>query len=65
MRILIIGSRRRWRIESCFASAFERAGHRALVLDDRSLSRTIGRAATQRWVRFRAASFRPDFVVLW
>lgn len=64
MRILIIGSRRRWRIESCFARAFERAGHRALVLDDRALSRTIGRAATQHWVRFRAARFRPDFVLL-
>lgn len=64
MRILIIGSRRRWRIESCLARAFERAGHRALVLDDRALSRTIGRAATQHWVRFRAARFRPDFVLL-
>ena len=64
MRILIIGSRRRWRIESCFARAFERAGHHALVLDDRRLARTIGRAAAQRWVRFRAARFRPDFVLL-
>ena len=64
MRILVIGSRRRWRIESCFARAFERAGHRTLVLDDRALARTVGRAATQRWVRFRAARFRPDFVLL-
>ena len=64
MRILILGSRRRWRIESCFARAFERAGHRTLLLDDRALSRTIGRAATQHWVRFRAARFRPDFVLL-
>ncbi|MFL5560011.1 MAG: glycosyltransferase [Gemmatimonadaceae bacterium] len=64
MRILILGSRRRWRIEQCFARAFERAGHQALVLDDRLLARTIGRPATQRWVRFRAARFRPDFVLL-
>ena len=64
MRILVIGSRRRWRIESCFARGFERAGHRTLVLDDRALARTVGRAATQRWVRFRAARFRPDFVLL-
>ena len=64
MRILIIGSRRRWRIESCFARAFARAGHRTLVLDDRALSRTIGRAAAQHWVRVRAAAFRPDFVLL-
>jgi len=64
VRILVIGSRRRWRIESCFARGFERAGHRTLVLDDRALARTVGRAATQRWVRFRAARFRPDFVLL-
>jgi hypothetical protein len=64
VRILILGSRRRWRIESCFARAFERAGHQTLILDDRLLDRTIGRAPTQRWVRFRAARFRPDFVLL-
>lgn len=64
MRILILGSRRRWRIESCFARAFDRAGHRTLLLDDRQLARTIGRRAAQRWVRFRAARFRPDFVLL-
>lgn len=64
MRILIVGSRRRWRIESSFARAFDRAGHRTLVLDDRHLARTIGRRAAQRWVRFRAARFRPDFVLL-
>ena len=64
MRILILGSRRRWRIESCFARAFERAGHETLILDDRLLDRTMGRAPTQRWVRFRAARFRPDFILL-
>lgn len=64
MRILVLGSARRWRIESCFARALERAGHRVLLLDDRRLARTIGRAATQRWVRWRADRFRPDFVLL-
>ncbi len=64
MRILIVGSRRHWRIESCFARAFARAGHRTLLLDDRRLARTVGRGAAQRWVRFRAARFRPDFVLL-
>ena len=64
MRILIVGSSRHWRIESCFARAFARAGHQTLVLDDRRLARTVGRAAAQRWVRFRAARFRPDFVLL-
>ena len=64
MRILLLGSRHRWRIESCFARAFERAGHQTLLLDDRRLARLIGRGATQRWVRMRAAAFRPDFVLL-
>ena len=64
MRILLLGSRRRWRIESCFARAFERAGHQTLLLDDRRLARTIGRNAAQRWIRYRARRFRPDFVLL-
>jgi hypothetical protein len=64
LRILVVGSSRRWRIESCFARAFERAGHQVLLVDDRRLARTIGVAATQRWVRFRSARFRPDFVLL-
>lgn len=64
MRILVLGSRRRWRIESCFARAFARAGHQTLLIDERRLARTIGRAATQRWVKFRADRFRPDFVLL-
>lgn len=35
-----------------------------LLIDDRKLSRTIGSAATQRWVRFRSERFRPDFILL-
>ncbi|HEX8851657.1 MAG TPA: glycosyltransferase [Gemmatimonadaceae bacterium] len=64
MRVLVLGSGRRWRIESCFARALGRAGHEVLLLDDRRLARTIGRLATQRWVRWRADRFRPDFVLL-
>ena len=64
MRILIVGSSRAWRIESCFERAFRRAGHQTLLIDDRRLARTLGRAATQRWTRWRAARFRPDFVLL-
>ncbi|NUQ22219.1 MAG: glycosyltransferase [Gemmatimonadaceae bacterium] len=64
MRVLVLGSARRWRIESCFARALGRAGHEVLLLDDRRLARTIGRRATQRWVRWRADRFRPDFVLL-
>ena len=64
MRILVTGSARPWRIESCFERAFRRAGHTTLLVDDSRLAHTIGRAATQQWVRFRAERFKPDFVLL-
>lgn len=64
MRVLLLGSARAWRIESCFERAFRRAGHDTLLLDDRRLARGMGRAAAQRWVRFRAGRFKADFVLL-
>jgi hypothetical protein len=64
MRILITGSSRPWRIEACFERAFRRAGHTTMLVDDNRLAHTIGRAATQQWVRFRADRFKPDFVLL-
>ena len=64
MRILIFGSTRQWRIESCFARALRRAGHEVLLLDDRRLARFLGRGVTQRLVRLRVARFRPEFVLL-
>ncbi|HEX2780057.1 MAG TPA: glycosyltransferase [Gemmatimonadaceae bacterium] len=63
MRVLVIGSSRRWRIESCFARALGRSGHVVRLLDDRLLARTVGRQTTQRFVRWRADRFRPDFVL--
>jgi hypothetical protein len=64
MRILVVGSSKRWRIESCFERAFRRAGHTTLLVDDNRLAKTIGRAAAQRWVHFRAERFKPDFVLV-
>lgn len=64
MRVLLTGSARPWRIESCFDRAFRRAGHTTLLVDDSRLQRTIGRAATQQWIRFRVERFKPDFVLL-
>lgn len=64
MRVLILGSGRQWRVESCFARAFERAGHRTLLLDDRRIARAVGRRAAQHWISYRARRFRPDFVLL-
>lgn len=62
MRVLLIGSHRRERIERGVERAFRRLGHRTLLVDDRRLCRNIGLGLTQRWVRAAARSFRPDFI---
>jgi hypothetical protein len=64
MRILILGSYKTWRMERGVQAAFERMGHETLLVDDRRLRRTIGRALTQRWVRWQATRFDPEFVFL-
>jgi len=64
MRVLVIGSAKWWRMEASVARALRRAGHHVLVLDDRRLKRNIGRALTQRWVRWRGGAFKPQFVFL-
>ena len=64
MRVLIIGSSNRWRMEAATQRALERAGHEVLTLDDRRMKRAIGRRMTQHLVRAQARRFRPDFVFL-
>ena len=64
MRILMIGSDNRWRMEAAVERAFRRAGHKTLLIDDRRTKRLIGRRLTQRWARRHATKFRPDFVFL-
>ena len=64
MRILLIGSDNPWRMEAAVERAFRRAGHATLLIDDRRFKRLAGRALTQRWARWHARRFRPDFVFL-
>ena len=62
MRILLLGSHRTERIERGVERAFQRAGHRTLLIDDRRLRRNIGMALTQRWILASARRFKPDFL---
>ena len=64
LKILIIGSDNDWRMERATERALNRAGHRTLLIDDRRAKRLIGRRLTQRWARFHARRFKPDFVFL-
>jgi hypothetical protein len=64
MRILIIGSSNPWRMEAATERAFQRAGHKTLIVDDRRIKRAIGRCMTQHVVRARARHFGPDFILL-
>ncbi len=64
MKVLIIGSNNRWRMEAGVQRALERAGHKTRLVDDRRTKRLIGRKLTQRWALSQARSFKPDFVFL-
>ena len=64
MRILLIGSDHPWRMEAAVERAFRRAGHTTLLIDDRRFKRIAGRGLTQRWARWHARRFKPDFVFL-
>jgi len=62
VRVLLLGSHRTERIERGVERAFRRAGHRALLVDDRRLKRNIGLNLTQRWVLAVARRFDPGFI---
>jgi hypothetical protein len=64
VKVLIIGSNQRWRMERCTERALERAGHKTLLLDDKRAARLMGRKLTQRWALARSRGFKPDFVFL-
>jgi len=51
-------------MEAAVERAFRKLGHTTLLIDDRRMKRKIGRAMTQRWARWSAKRFRPDFVFL-
>lgn len=64
MRILLIGSDNPWRMEVAVERAMRRAGHTTLLIDDRRTKRMIGWTLTQRWAKWNARRFEPDFVFL-
>ena len=64
MRVLIIGSNQRWRMEKCTERALKRDDHKTLLIDDKRAARLIGRKLTQRWALSQARRFKPDFVFL-
>ncbi|HEX6576673.1 MAG TPA: glycosyltransferase [Gemmatimonadaceae bacterium] len=64
MRILLVGSNNPWRMEAAVEKAMQRAGHETLLIDDRRTKRLIGWRMTQRWARWQAERFVPDFVFL-
>ena len=64
MKVLIIGSNHRWRMERCTQRALRRAGHKTLLIDDKRANRLIGRKLTQKWALSKARRFSPDFVFL-
>jgi hypothetical protein len=64
VKILIIGSDNKWRMERSVERALRRAGHKTRLLDDRRTKRLIGRKLTQQWILTRARQFKPDFIFL-
>jgi hypothetical protein len=64
VRVLIIGSDNRWRMEKGVQRALKRAGHKTRLIDDRRARRLIGHKLTQRWALSQTRLFRPDFVFL-
>jgi hypothetical protein len=51
-------------MEAAVERAFRRLGHTTLLIDDRRMKRKVGRSLTQRWAKWHATRFRPDFVFL-
>lgn len=64
MRILLIGSYKRWRMEKGVERALRRAGHKTRLIDDRRAKRLIGHKLTQRLALSVTNRFKPDFVFL-
>ncbi|HMF88636.1 MAG TPA: hypothetical protein VK575_11215, partial [Gemmatimonadaceae bacterium] len=64
MRVLIIGSDNKWRMERGTQRALRKAGHTTKLIDDRRAKRLLGMKLTQRWVISQARRFKADFVFL-
>jgi hypothetical protein len=64
VRVLIIGSDNKWRMERGTQRALRKAGHTTKLLDDGRAKRLVGSKLTQRWAMSQARRFKPDFVLL-
>ena len=64
MKILIIGSANKWRMERSTERAFRRAGHTTRLFDDKASKRLLGGKFTQGRALRIAKRFKPDFVML-
>ena len=51
-------------MERCTQRAFNRAGHKTLLIDDKRANRLLGRKLAQRWALSKTRRFKPDFVFL-
>jgi len=64
VKVLIIGSSNKWRMEKGVERALRRAGHQTRLIDDRRAKRLMGMTLTQRWALAKARLFKPDFIFL-
>ena len=64
LRIAVIGRSRRRDVERWIHRALVRAGHVAVLVDDRKAFRVLGRRGAGAWVRARIKAFRPDRLIL-
>jgi hypothetical protein len=64
LRVLIIGSNKKWRMERSTERALKRAGHTTRLFDDKRSKQLLGAGFVQRRALSIARSFKPDFVLL-
>ncbi|MFL5572038.1 MAG: glycosyltransferase [Gemmatimonadaceae bacterium] len=64
MRVLIIGSANKWRMERSSERALKRAGHKTRLFDDRRSRRLFGARLTQSRALSLARRFKADFVLM-
>jgi hypothetical protein len=64
LRILIVGSGKKWRMERSTQRALVRDGHTTRLFDDSRNRQLLGGSLTQKRALAVARKFKPDFVIL-
>jgi spore maturation protein CgeB len=64
LRILIVGSGKKWRMERSTERALVRDGHTTRLFDDRRSRQLLGGSLTQKRALAVARKFKPDFVLV-